>query len=178
MNKSDIAEQMAERMGVSKASATDAVESVFEPSGDAIVRGEEVRITGSGTFASRYRPALTGRNPRGRKSPSLAASILSNFRAAKRLKDAVNDGQYPVPFFLLGIPALRMLMADSTCRSGVVVQHYGPTNVTNWKAKGFRTVPRRTVYLARARLEQRPSTHLGCGPERQASGQMDCLRFN
>ena len=99
MNKSDIAERMAERMGVSKAPATDAVESVFEPSGDATLRGEEVRITGSGTFASRYRPALTGRNPRGRKSPSLAASILSNFRPAKRLKNAVNDDNALCHFF-------------------------------------------------------------------------------
>ena len=64
MNKSQIADRLAGRMGVSKSAAVGAVDAVFETVGEALAKHEEVRIAGFGTFATKDRPARTGRNPR------------------------------------------------------------------------------------------------------------------
>ena len=92
MNKSDVAERLAERTGMSKAVARDAVDSVFAVIGEALADGEEVRIAGFGTFGTRNRPARTGRNPRTGDAVSIAASTSPTFKAGKTLKDAVNSG--------------------------------------------------------------------------------------
>ena len=67
MNKSDISDRMADRMGLGKSAARDAVDSVFEAIGEALANGEEVRIAGFGTFGARSRAARTGRNPADRR---------------------------------------------------------------------------------------------------------------
>jgi len=90
MNKSQIADRLAGRMGLSKATAADAVDAVFETIGEALAEHEEVRIAGFGTFATKRRPARTGRNPRTGEAVSILASVVPAFRAGKSLKDAVN----------------------------------------------------------------------------------------
>lgn len=90
MNKSDLADRVADRVGVSQAAAGDAVEAVFAAVGEALAEGEEVRIVGFGTFGIRNRPARTGRNPRTGESIEIRASTVPTFRPGKPLRDAVN----------------------------------------------------------------------------------------
>ena len=92
MNKSDISDRMAQRMGLGKSAARDAVDSVFEAIGEALANGEEVRIAGFGTFGARSRPARTGRNPGTGEVLSIPASTAPVFKAGKALRDAVKDG--------------------------------------------------------------------------------------
>ena len=89
MNKLDMADRLAARTGLSKAAARDAVDGVFAIIGKALADGEEVRITGFGTFGTRSRPARTGRNPRTGEAVSISASTSPTFKAGKTLKDAV-----------------------------------------------------------------------------------------
>ena len=89
MNKSELAERLAGRTGMSKAAAKDAVEGVFEVIGEAMANGEDARILGSGTFGTRNRPARTARNPRMGENVSIAASTVPVFRLGKTLKDVV-----------------------------------------------------------------------------------------
>ena len=89
MNKSELAERLAGRTGMSKAAAKDAVEGVFEVIGEALANGEDARILGSGTFGTRNRPARTARNPRMGENVSIAASTVPVFRLGKTLKDVV-----------------------------------------------------------------------------------------
>ena len=63
MKKSDIAGRVADRDGLSRSAAGNAVDAVFEAVGEALANGEEVRIAGFGTFGTRNRLARTGRNP-------------------------------------------------------------------------------------------------------------------
>ena len=63
MNKAEMAGRLAARTGLSKAIAREAVDGVFAAIGDALANGEEVQITGLGTFGTRSRPARTGHNP-------------------------------------------------------------------------------------------------------------------
>ena len=90
MNKTEMADRLAARTGLSKAAARDAVDGVFAIIGYALANGEEVRIAGFGTFGTRSRPARTGRNPRTGEAVSISASTSPTFKAGKTLKDAVN----------------------------------------------------------------------------------------
>ena len=92
MNKSELAERLAGRTGMSKAAAKDAVDGVFEAIGKALANGEEARILGFGTFGTRNRPARSARNPRTGENVSVVASTVPVFKAGKTLKDAVGGG--------------------------------------------------------------------------------------
>ena len=91
MKKSDIADRVADRIGLSRRTAGVAVDAVFEVVRDALASGEEVRIAGFGTFGAKSRPARTGRNPRTGESLSIQASTVPVFKPGKALKDAVNE---------------------------------------------------------------------------------------
>ena len=92
MNKSEIASRETDRTGVGRSAAGSAVDAVFEAIGEALARGEDVRVVGFGTFGTRSRPARTGRNPRTGESLNIAASTTPTFKAGRPLRDAVNAG--------------------------------------------------------------------------------------
>ncbi len=51
--------------------------------------GQEVRLTGFGSFSTSVRKASTGRNPRTGEALQIAASTSVRFKPGKALKDAV-----------------------------------------------------------------------------------------
>ena len=73
-----------------KAAAQRAVEAVFSSIVKSMGRGEDVAITGFGTFRVAKRAARQGRNPKTGETIQIAASIKPKFRAGKLLKEAVN----------------------------------------------------------------------------------------
>ena len=93
MKKSEMAERVADRMGLSKSAAKGAVDAVFETIVEALAREEAVRIAGFGTFATRSRGARAGRNPQTGESIAIAASKAPSFKAGKALRAAVNEGR-------------------------------------------------------------------------------------
>ena len=95
MNKSDIVGRVAGRMGLGKAAAESAVDTVLGAIAEALAREERVRIAGFGTFSTRRRSARTGRNLRTGERVAVAASKSPWFKAGKRLRDAVNTGWTP-----------------------------------------------------------------------------------
>ena len=92
MNKAEIADRLARRLGLSKAVSKDAVDGVFRAIGEALANGEEVRLAGFGTFAAKNRAARTGRNPQTGEAMSIPAAKTPSFKAGTALRDAVNDG--------------------------------------------------------------------------------------
>ena len=92
MRKSDIASHVADRTGIGRSAAGEAVDAVFAAIAEALARGEDVRVAGFGTFGTRNRPARAGRNPRTGESLNIAASTVPTFKPGKPLKDAVNAG--------------------------------------------------------------------------------------
>ena len=95
MNKSEIACRVAVRTGVGRSAAVDAVDPVFEVLGETLVRGEDTRIVGFGTFGIRRRPVRTGCNPRTGESPNIAASTAPRFKPGTTLRDALNAEPAP-----------------------------------------------------------------------------------
>lgn len=92
MNRTELGERLADRTGMTKAVAKDAVDGMFEVISEALADGEDVRILGFDTFGTRARPARTARNPRTGESMEVAASTAPTFKAGKPLRDAVNAG--------------------------------------------------------------------------------------
>lgn len=72
-----------------KVAAERVVDAVFDTIVKTMGRGEEVAITGFGTFRVVKRAARMGRNPKTGESIQIKASIKPKFRAGKLLKEAV-----------------------------------------------------------------------------------------
>ena len=92
VNKSEIASRVTDRTGVGRSAAGSAVDAVFEAIGEALAKGEDVRVVGFGTFGTRSRPARTGCNPRTGESLNIIASTTPTFKAGRPLRYAVNAG--------------------------------------------------------------------------------------
>lgn len=72
-----------------KKQAQEAVNAVFETITKALSRGEEVGVTGFGTFKVAKTKARMGVNPKTGEKIQIAAGTKPKFRAGKELKDAV-----------------------------------------------------------------------------------------
>ena len=90
MKKTEFIEALAEQAKLSKADATRALEAVTDIISDTLKSGDQVVITGFGTFLVRKREARSGRNPRTGDVIQIPASNVPAFKAGKALKDAVN----------------------------------------------------------------------------------------
>ena len=89
MNKAQLAEKIADRIGASKADGERAMETLIETITGTLKGGEEVSIAGLGIFSAKMRAARTARNPRTGEPIQVPAMRVPKFRAAKALKDAV-----------------------------------------------------------------------------------------
>ncbi len=89
MTKMDLIDSVAGKVGLTKADAGRAVDTMLGSVEAALAKGEKVTITGFGTFEVRQRAARMGRNPQTGAPLHIAASKSPAFKAGKGLKDAV-----------------------------------------------------------------------------------------
>jgi DNA-binding protein HU-beta len=92
MNQTELIAADAERAGLTKADAGRAVEALIGTITDAMKEGEEIRITGFGTFGISERGERQGCNPQTGEAITIAASKAAKFTAGKAVKDALNGG--------------------------------------------------------------------------------------
>ncbi len=90
MNKNELIEAVASKIGGTKADGARAVDAVFDVITGELKSGGEVRLVGFGTFLLQDRKATTGRNPRTGETIQIKASKRVKFRPGKGLQDAVN----------------------------------------------------------------------------------------
>lgn len=90
MTKQDLVNAAAAEAGVTKKAAGEVLDAVLGAITASLKKGQNVTITGFGTFRVSKRAARTGVNPR---NPSekikIPAMKLPAFKAGKSLKDAV-----------------------------------------------------------------------------------------
>ena len=89
MNKGELVEAVMNRLGGSKKGAENAVDAVFDVISDSLRRGDDVSLSGFGTFLVKKRAARMARNPRTGAAVHVAEKKVPRFRAGKGLKDAV-----------------------------------------------------------------------------------------
>ena len=84
-----LVEIVNEKIGGTKKSAEDAVDAVFDTITASLAKGEEVAISGFGSFLVKRRAARMGVNPRSGEKIQIGATVTPKFRAGKALKTAV-----------------------------------------------------------------------------------------
>lgn len=89
MNKSDLISALAGATGTTKTAAGETLEALTGIIAKSLKKGDDVVISGFGTFALKKRAARTGRNPQTGETLKIKASRSAAFRAAKGLKDAI-----------------------------------------------------------------------------------------
>ena len=87
--KADLIDKVAEKSGLTKKDAGQAVDALFDAVAEALAAGDRVQIVGFGTFEVRERAARRGRNPQTGQEISIEARKVPAFKAGKALKDAV-----------------------------------------------------------------------------------------
>ena len=90
MNKGDLINRIAEDAGITKAQATDALNSVLSSVRDTLKDGKKLTLVGFGTFSINHRPERQGRNPRTKETITIAAKNVVKFKAGKELSESVN----------------------------------------------------------------------------------------
>ncbi len=90
MKKAELIEEVMERAEFStKKQAQNAVDAVFDVIRKTLSHGEEVGITGFGTFRISKRAARMGVNPQTGERIQIPARTVPKFTAGKGLKEAV-----------------------------------------------------------------------------------------
>lgn len=89
MNKSELVEQIAQRSGLSKDQAGEALGATIAAIEEGLAAGEDIAITGFGKFSVAHRNAREGVNPSTGQRMQIAATKAPRFSAGSKLKDAV-----------------------------------------------------------------------------------------
>lgn len=96
MNKAELINHIAEKVGVSKKQAEDMVDTFVDTVTRTLQAGGEVTIAGFGAFSARTRAARPGVNP---QSPStkiqIPAVTVPKFKAGSNLKKALKENMQP-----------------------------------------------------------------------------------
>ena len=90
MTKAELVAAIAEKTGLNRTQAKDALEAVLDSVTDSLKSGQEVRLVGFGSFVPVDRKAGTARNPRTGETVTRAASKTARFRVGEGLKTALN----------------------------------------------------------------------------------------
>lgn len=89
LTRADLADAINRRLGLSRSESLAMVESILDMMSDALAEGENVKISGFGTFLLRDKTERLGRNPKtGIEVPITPRRVLT-FRASKMLKERV-----------------------------------------------------------------------------------------
>lgn len=92
VTRMDLSEAVFREVGLSRNESADLVEAVLKHMSDALVDGEQVKISSFGTFSIRSKAARVGRNPKtGEEVPINPRRVLT-FRPSHLMKDRVADG--------------------------------------------------------------------------------------
>ncbi len=90
VTKSDLIEQLSERLKLPKGKAEFVVNTIFESMEAALRQGERIEIRGFGSFEVREYKAYEGRNPRTGEPVHVKPKRLPFFKVGKELKERVN----------------------------------------------------------------------------------------
>jgi DNA-binding protein HU-beta len=91
MHKTELIEAVAKKAGISKADADKAVNSTLEVIKEQLAKGENVTITGFGTFEVRQAAARKGINPQTKEKIDIPAKKRAAFTAGSELRKAVSS---------------------------------------------------------------------------------------
>jgi len=90
VKKADIANELYEKIGISKKEALDIVEMVLDTMKESLKNGETVKIAGFGNFVVRSKHERKGRNPKTGEEIGISPRRVVTFRPSHIFKQYVN----------------------------------------------------------------------------------------
>jgi DNA-binding protein HU-beta len=90
MNKFALADTIVAKTGLAKKDVEAVMKTMLESITQSLMKGEEVTLTGFGTFSAKFRSARAGVNPqKPTERIQVPAVTVPKFKAGKALKDAL-----------------------------------------------------------------------------------------
>ena len=89
MTKQEFVDQVAEKSGLSRREAAQAVDAFLDSITDALRQGQDISFTGFGKFSAAQRQARQRVNPRTGERVNIPATKVPKFTAGSQLKQAV-----------------------------------------------------------------------------------------
>jgi integration host factor subunit alpha len=89
LTKADLAKQLDEQIGLTNREAKEIVELFFQYIGDALTKGQQVKISGFGNFTLHDKRERPGRNPRTGEEVPVSARRVVTFHCGQKLKARV-----------------------------------------------------------------------------------------
>ncbi len=89
MNKTELINAVAEKAGLTKVDAKNALDATLSAIADALAKGDRVALVGFGTFAVTEKTARTGINPRTKEKIEIAARKSVKFKPGAELNNVV-----------------------------------------------------------------------------------------
>ena len=90
MNRNALIDAVANETELRKTEAGRAVEAVFLLIANALKNGQDVRLTGFGTFSIASRTVFEAKNPQTGEKVKIGASKQAVFKPGKRLRDSLD----------------------------------------------------------------------------------------
>jgi len=89
LTRADLAESLHREVGLSRADSAKIVEQILTDMCEALSRGENVKISGFGTFVLRDKGERVGRNPKTGVEVPIAPRRVLTFRASQLMRDRI-----------------------------------------------------------------------------------------
>lgn len=89
MTKKELVDVIAAKTEMTKKDSETALNAVVEAIKEALVKGDDIRLVGFGTFSVKETAARTGRNPKTGEEIKIPAGKKVAFKASKELKEAL-----------------------------------------------------------------------------------------
>ena len=89
LTRADLAEALHREIGLSRADASGVVEQILKEMCEALSNGENVKISGFGTFMLRDKCERMGRNPKTGVEVPIAPRRVLTFRASQMMRERI-----------------------------------------------------------------------------------------
>ncbi|MBV5340023.1 MAG: integration host factor subunit alpha [Deltaproteobacteria bacterium] len=90
MTKADIFEKVQESIGITRKESAEMVEAVFAIIKSTLESGENLKISGFGSFIVKQKADRRGRNPQTGEAITIEARRILTFKPSDLLKDQIN----------------------------------------------------------------------------------------
>ena len=90
MTKSDIIDAFYEEIGLSKVESAKITETILEIIKETLGNGEDVKLSGFGSFNIQHKRARRGRNPQTGKEMTISARRVLSFKPSNVLREQLN----------------------------------------------------------------------------------------
>ena len=89
LTRADLAEALHHQVGLSRADSSRMVESILSHMCESLSTGDNVKISGFGTFVLRDKSERVGRNPKTGVEVPIAPRRVLTFRASQMMRDRI-----------------------------------------------------------------------------------------